>query len=85
VISVRERCPTCGLKYSIGPSFNTTSRYVLYVVVIAIAVTIFVILALFNYADNPLTIFISVLVTQALTFPFTGAVSKAIGVQPFIK
>ena len=83
--SVRERCPKCDLKYSIEPSFYTGSMYVSYGVGIAFAVATYVILALFGYADNPLTIFIAVVIVLAFTFPYIGAVSKSIWAHLFFK
>jgi len=82
---VRDRCPKCDLKYSIEPSFFTGSMYVSYGVGIAFAVATYVILLILGLADNPLTIFIAVVVILALTFPYIGAVSKAIWAHLFIK
>ena len=59
--------------------------YVSYGVGVAIAVVVFVILALFGWTDNPLTIFLAVLVALALAFPYMGAVAKAIWAHMFIK
>lgn len=82
---VKNRCPECDLKYSIEPSFFTGSMYVSYGVGIAFAVATYVILLLLGIAGNPLTIFISVVVVLAFTFPYIGAVSKAIWAHLFIK
>ncbi len=83
--AVRSRCPRCDLKYSIEPSFYTGSMYVSYAVGIAFAVATYVVLLILGHADDPLTIFISIVVVLALTFPYIGAVSKAIWAHLFIK
>lgn len=59
--------------------------YVSYGVGIAFAVATYVILALLGYANNPLTIFISIVIVLALTFPYIGAVSKSIWAHLFFK
>ena len=82
---VRKECPKCGLNYRLEPSFYTGSMYVSYGVGVAIAVAVFVILAIFGLADDPLTIFLSVLAALAISFPYMGAVSKAIWAHMFIK
>lgn len=82
---VKDNCPKCGLKYSIEPSFYTGSMYVSYAVGIAFAVAVYVILLILGLADDPLTIFISIVVVLALTFPYIGAVSKSIWAHLFFK
>ncbi|PRP65929.1 DUF983 domain-containing protein [Nonlabens agnitus] len=82
---VCERCPKCDLKYSIEPSFYTGSMYVCYAVGIAFAVATYVILLILGMADDPLTIFISIVCILALTFPYIGAVSKSIWAHLFFK
>ncbi|ARN77397.1 DUF983 domain-containing protein [Nonlabens spongiae] len=82
---VREHCPKCGLKYHIEPSFYTGSMYVSYGVGVAVAVAVFVILAIFDLIDDPLIIFLAILGTLILTFPYIGAVSKSIWAHMFIK
>ncbi len=83
--AVKTRCAKCDLKYSIEPSFYTGSMYVSYGVGIAFAVAAYMLLLIFGYADNPLTIFITIVIVLALTFPYIGAVSKAIWAHLFIK
>ena len=58
--------------------------YVSYGVGIAFAVAAYVMLLIFDYADNPLTIFIAVVIVLGFTFPYIGAVSKAIWAHLFI-
>ena len=82
---VKERCPKCELKYSIEPSFYTGSMYVSYGVGIAFAVAAYVILLILNLADNPLTIFVVIVITLAVFFPYIGAVSKSIWAHIFFK
>ena len=82
---VKDHCPKCGLNYRLEPSFYTGSMYVSYGVGVAIAVAVFVILAIFGLADDPLTIFLSILGALILTFPYIGAVSKSIWAHMFIK
>lgn len=82
---VKERCPSCQLKYSLEPSFYTGAMYVSYGVGIAFAVATCVLLFIFGMANNPLTIFISIVVTLALTFPYIGALSKAIWAHIFFR
>ncbi len=82
---VKERCPKCELKYSIEPSFYTGSMYVSYAVGIAFAVATYVLLLIFGYASNPLTIFISIVAVLAVSFPYIGAVSKSIWAHFFFK
>lgn len=59
--------------------------YVSYGVGIAFAVATYVILLFLGVADNPLTIFIAIVAVLALTFPYIGAVSKAIWAHLFFK
>lgn len=83
--SVRERCPRCQLKYSMEPSFYTGSMYVSYGVGIAFAVAAYMILLILGLADNPLRIFIVIVITLAAFFPYIGAVSKSIWAHLFFK
>ncbi|AGC75906.1 uncharacterized protein DUF983 [Nonlabens dokdonensis] len=83
--SVRERCPKCNLKYSIEPSFYTGSMYVSYGVGIAFAVAAYMILLILGFADSPLRIFIIIVITLAVFFPYIGAISKAIWAHFFFK
>lgn len=82
---LRKNCPKCDLKYSIEPSFYTGSMYVSYGVGVAVGVAVYVILLILGLADDPLTIFISITGALILTFPYIGAVSKAIWAHMFIK
>lgn len=82
---VRKSCPKCDLNYRLEPSFYTGSMYVSYGVGVAISVAVFVILAIFGLADEPLNIFLAVLGALILTFPYIGAVSKAVWAHMFIK
>lgn len=82
---VKKSCPKCDLKYSIEPSFYTGSMYVSYGVGIAVAVAVYVILLLLNFANQPLTIFIPIVITLILLFPYIGAVSKSIWAHFFFK
>ncbi len=75
---VREKCPKCGLKYSIEPSFYYGSMYVSYGVGIAVAVAVFVLIKLFGLDLGPIEIFISIVVALVLAMPYIGAVSKSI-------
>lgn len=59
--------------------------YVSYGVGIACAVATYVLLAIFDRASHPLTICISILVVLALSFPYIGAVSKALWAHLFFK
>ncbi len=82
---VRRNCPKCDLRYSLEPSFYTGSMYVSYGVGVAVSVAVYMTLLIFNAADDPLTIFLAVLAALTLTFPYIGAVSKAIWAHMFIK
>nr|WP_238565986.1 hypothetical protein [Nonlabens ulvanivorans] len=59
--------------------------YVSYGVGIAFAVATYVILLFLGLANDPLTIFIAIVAVLALTFPYIGAVSKAIWAHLFFK
>jgi hypothetical protein len=59
--------------------------YVSYGVGVAVGVAVYVILLILGAADKPLTIFLSILGALILTFPYIGAVSKAIWAHMFIK
>jgi uncharacterized protein (DUF983 family) len=83
--SVRERCPKCQLKYSMEPSFYTGSMYVSYGVGIAFAVAAYMILLILGLADSPMRIFIVIVITLAVFFPYIGAVSKSIWAHLFFK
>lgn len=82
---VNKNCPKCDLKFSIEPSFYTGSMYVSYGVGIAFAVATYVLLLIFGFASNPLTIFIAIVTVLAVTFPYIGAVSKSIWAHFFFK
>lgn len=80
---LHKNCPKCGLKYSLEPSFYTGSMYVSYGVGVAVAVAVYMVLLLLGLADDPLNIFLAILVTLVLTFPYIGAVSKSIWAHIF--
>lgn len=82
---VKKNCPKCDLKYSIEPSFYTGAMYVSYGVGVAVAVATYVVLFLFGLANHPLTIFMAIVTVLAITFPYIGAVSKAIWAHFFFK
>ncbi len=82
---VRNRCPKCNLKYAIEPSFFYGSMYVSYGVGVAIAVATFMIMLILGVADNPLLIFVAIVLVLAISFPYIGAVSKSIWAHIFIK
>lgn len=67
------------------PSFFTGSMYVSYGVGIAFAVAAYVILLILGLADQPLNIFLAIVFVLALTFPYIGAIAKAIWAHLFIK
>lgn len=82
---VKKRCPKCELKYSIEPSFYYGSMYVSYGVGIAVAVAVYVLTLIFGLDLNPLTLFITIVVSLVLAMPYIGAVSKSIWANIFFK
>lgn len=82
--AVRERCPNCGQKYRIEPSFFYGSMYVSYGVGVAIAVAVYVLSLIFGLEWGPLGIFIAIVAAIVITFPYIGAVSKSIWAHFFI-
>jgi hypothetical protein len=59
--------------------------YVSYGVGVAISVAVFMTLLIFDAAGDPLIIFLAILAALMLTFPYIGAISKAIWAHIFIK
>ncbi|MDT0556199.1 DUF983 domain-containing protein [Patiriisocius hiemis] len=82
---VKEKCPKCGLQYSIEPAFYTGSMYVSYAVGIAVGVAIFVLTYFTGLASHPLTIFGYIVLGLFLLMPYIGAVSKSIWAHFFFK
>lgn len=82
---IKKNCAKCDLKFSIEPSFYTGSMYVSYGVGVAVAVAVYMILLILGLADEPLTIFIPIVIVLALSFPYMGAVSKSIWAHLFFK
>lgn len=82
---VKEKCPKCGLKYSIEPAFYTGSMYVSYGVGIAVGVAVFVLTYFTGLAKHPLAIFGYIVLGLFLLMPYIGAVSKSIWAHFFFK
>ena len=82
---VKERCPKCGLKYSIEPSFYTGSMYVSYSVGIAVAVATYVLILIVGLQLKISTLFVVIVVSLILSMPWIAAVSKSIWANMFFK
>lgn len=82
---VKEKCPKCGLHYSIEPAFYTGSMYVSYAVGIAVGVAVFVLTYFTGLAKHPLAIFGYIVSGLFLLMPYIGAVSKSIWAHFFFK
>ena len=82
---VKERCPKCGLKYSIEPSFYTGSMYVSYGVGIAVAVATYVLTLFIGLQLKISTLFVVMVVSLILSMPWIAAVSKSIWANMFFK
>ncbi|WP_047244971.1 DUF983 domain-containing protein [Maribacter thermophilus] len=82
---VKERCPKCGLKYSIEPSFYTGSMYVSYAVGVAVAVAVYVLTLIFRLDLSIAGLFGLIVITLILTMPWIAAVSKIIWANFFFK
>ena len=82
---VKERCPKCGLKYSLEPSFYTGSMYVSYGVGIAVGVAVYVLTLLFGLDLHVSTLFILIVAALILAMPYIAAVSKSIWANMFFK
>ncbi len=82
---VKEKCPKCGLKYSIEPAFYTGSMYVSYGVGIAVAVAAYVLTLIFGFNFGPTGILLSIVFALVVTMPYIGAVSKSIWAHFFFK
>lgn len=82
---VKERCPKCGLKYSIEPSFYTGSMYVSYGVGIAVAVATYVLILIVGLQLKISTLFVVIVVSLILSMPWIAAVSKSIWANMFFK
>lgn len=82
---VKEKCPKCGLKYSIEPAFYTGSMYVSYGVGIAVGVAVFVLTYFTGLAKHPSAIFGYIVLGLFLLMPYIGAVSKSIWAHFFFK
>ena len=82
---VKKNIPSCGLKYSIEPSFYTGSMYVSYSVGIAVAVAVYVLTLIFGLDFGPTGILMSIVIALIFTMPYIGAVSKSIWAHFFFK
>lgn len=82
---VKEKCPKCGLKYSIEPAFYTGSMYVSYGVGIAVAVAAYVLILIFGLNFGPTGILFTIIGALVVTMPYIGAVSKSIWAHFFFK
>tara|TARA_R110002167_G_scaffold125448_13_gene305614 strand:- start:3083 stop:3472 length:390 start_codon:yes stop_codon:yes gene_type:complete len=82
---VKPKCPKCGLKYSMEPSFYTGSMYVSYAVGIAVAVAVYVLTLIFGIHLKVATLFLAIVVVLILLMPYIAAVSKSIWANLFFK
>ena len=82
---VKEKCPKCGLKYSIEPSFYYGSMYVSYGVGIAVAVAVYVLTLIFGLHLTIFSLFVTIVITLVVAMPYIGAISKSIWANMFFK
>ena len=83
VIKLKERCPSCNLKYMIEPSFFFGAMYVNYGIAVALAVAIFIISKVF-LDFSILTSFIAIIIFSILLTPITIRLSRIIWINLFI-
>ena len=82
---VKDKCPKCGLKYKIEPSFYYGSMYVSYAVGIALAVAIYVLSLIFSIELSVGQLFGAIVAGLILAMPWIGAISKVIWANIFMK
>ncbi len=82
-LKMHERCSHCSTKYKIEPSFFYGAMYVSYAVGIAFAVAAFVISYLL-VGFQPMTAFISIVVTLIVFMPIITRLSRNIWINFFI-
>ncbi len=82
---VKEKCDTCGLKYSLEPSFYHGSYYVTYALGVALFVAIWVLKALLFPEVGPGALLITMLIVLIVLSPLLYALSKIIWINFFVK
>ncbi len=82
---VQENCSKCDLKFNIEPSFYHGSYYVVYVLGVALFISVWVLKLLFFPEAGPTVLLISVFVSLALLSPLLYALSKIIWINFFVK
>lgn len=82
---VKEKCPSCELKYSIEPSFYQGSYYVAYALGVALFVSIWILKIIFFPKAGPGALILSILIFLLLLSPLLFALSKIIWANMFFR
>lgn len=81
-LKIYEKCPNCGLKYMIEPSFFYGAMYVSYALTVAIAVATFIICQLLDI-DLAWTL-ATIIIVLILMIPYLVRISRLIYINMFV-
>ena len=81
-LKLHERCPSCGLKYMIEPSFFYGAMYVSYALTVAIAIATFIICMLLDL--DLIWTLSSIIIVLILMIPYLVRISRLIYINMFI-
>jgi uncharacterized protein (DUF983 family) len=81
-LKIHEKCPNCGLKYMIEPSFFYGAMYVSYALTVAIAVATFIICQLLDI-DLAMTL-ATIIIVLILMIPYLVRISRLIYINMFV-
>ena len=82
ILKIHEKCPNCGLKYMIEPSFFYGAMYVSYALTVGIAVATFIICQLL-YIDLTWTL-ATIIIVLILMIPYLVRISRLIYINMFV-
>ena len=82
ILKIHEKCPNCGLKYMIEPSFFYGAMYVSYALTVAISVATFIICQLL-YIDLTWTL-ATIIIVLILMIPYLVRISRLIYINMFV-
>ena len=82
ILKIHEKCPNCGLKYMIEPSFFYGAMYVSYALTVAIAVATFIICQLLDI-DLAWTL-ATIIIVLILMIPYLVRISRLIYINMFV-
>ena len=82
ILATPEKCPNCGQKFHLEPSFYYGAMYVNYAITVALAIFVFLVTHLLN--STLITSFIWIVVALILGAPWVLRLSRIIWINLFI-